>query len=135
MSFGAKAMRDIRAGGGANGNGNGNVNGRASVSSTTSNTPPPSAMSQRSSAAPKKHNNSPTLKSREGFDFAENLRARAERSSISSVSGMQGFSQGQHHRAKSITAMESLPKPELPKAKKAPDAFQERILKGDFYMD
>ena len=48
----------------------------------------------------------------EGFDFAENLRARAER--------------------KSAAVLE--PPRELPKPK-APDAFQERILKGDFYMD
>jgi hypothetical protein len=39
-----------------------------------------------------------------------------------------------HHRAKSMAAMEP-PVKEMPAQPKAPDAFQERILKGDFYMD
>jgi hypothetical protein len=72
----------------------------------------------------------------EGFDFAENMRARAERSSISS-GAFGGFAQmganQPHNRSKSITNMEP-PKSELPKQAR-PDAFQERILKGDFYMD
>ena len=39
-----------------------------------------------------------------------------------------------HHRAKSVTIMEP-PAREMPKQPKVPDAMQERILKGDFYMD
>lgn len=76
----------------------------------------------------------------EGFDFAESLRARAERSSISG--GFSGFVANQqnnqqqlpHQRAKSVATVEP-PKAELPKQQARPDAFQERILKGDFYMD
>jgi hypothetical protein len=38
-----------------------------------------------------------------------------------------------HQRAKSVTIMEP-PAREMPKPQ-VPDAMQERILKGDFYMD
>jgi len=76
------------------------------------------------------------LRSAEGFDFAENMRARAQRSSISGNFGMtqqpHSSPPQNHHRSKSM-AMEP-PKAEVPKQTR-PDAFQERILKGDFYMD
>jgi hypothetical protein len=39
-----------------------------------------------------------------------------------------------HQRAKSVAIMEP-PVREMPKQPKVPDAMQERILKGDFYMD
>jgi hypothetical protein len=39
-----------------------------------------------------------------------------------------------HQRAKSVAIMEP-PAREMPKQPKVPDAMQERILKGDFYMD
>ncbi|KAL1616136.1 hypothetical protein UCDDS831_g06218 [Diplodia seriata] len=73
-----------------------------------------------------------TMRSRDGFNFAENMRTRAERSSISAASPGR-VSPPMHHRAKSIATAE--PIREVPKVAKAPDAFQERILKGDFYMD
>ncbi|CEJ90772.1 hypothetical protein VHEMI06532 [[Torrubiella] hemipterigena] len=77
----------------------------------------------------------------QAFNWSEQLRSRAE----SSVSGARpSFSFGspptrqQHDRARSVSDMvqppsqaPAPPKPERPK----PDAFQERILKGDFYMD
>jgi len=69
----------------------------------------------------------------QGFDFAENLRSRAERSSVSAPTGMPN-SPPSHQRAKSVTIMEP-PVQEMPRQPKMPDAFQERILKGDFYMD
>ncbi|XMA14290.1 hypothetical protein WAI453_007081 [Rhynchosporium graminicola] len=80
-----------------------------------------------------------------GFNWSEQLRTRAE----SSVSQSQrpSFSTSpsakpmpMHERAKSISEMPApptavaaapAPRPE----RKKPDAFQERILKGDFYMD
>jgi hypothetical protein len=76
-----------------------------------------------------------------GFNWSEQLRSRAE----SSVSQSQrpSFSSAKstmHERAKSITEMPPppvavpAPAPARPERKK-PDAFQERILKGDFYMD
>lgn len=71
----------------------------------------------------------------EGYNFAENLRTRAERGSISGgIQPMQNMNAQQHHRAKSVTVMEP-PAREMPKQPKVPDAMQERILKGDFYMD
>jgi hypothetical protein len=70
----------------------------------------------------------------DGFNLAENLRSRAERSSISGAHHLPQPSVAQHHRAKSVTVMEP-PAREIPKQPKVPDAFQERILKGDFYMD
>ncbi|PTB47186.1 uncharacterized protein TrAFT101_003380 [Trichoderma asperellum] len=84
-----------------------------------------------------------------GFNWSEQLRSRAE----SSVTGSRpSFSfQGtgshspprampNHDRSKSISDMPQPPaqasavKPKQPERPK-PDAFQERILKGDFYMD
>lgn len=83
----------------------------------------------------------------DGYDFAERLRARAERSSVSAASYAQP-----HHRSRSSAADASAaaaaaaaaaaPKRAEPRSVAAPkarqtppDAFQERILKGDFYMD
>ena len=79
----------------------------------------------------------------EGYNFAEAVRSRAERSSISGAHPLHSPTATHHQqpslqkqdrqRAKSVTVMEP-PAREIPKAK-VPDAFQERILKGDFYMD
>jgi len=69
----------------------------------------------------------------EGYNFAENLRSRAERGSVSGPPPMLSPSGTTHHRAKSVTIMEP-PVREIPKPR-VPDAMQERILKGDFYMD
>ncbi|OAL06813.1 hypothetical protein IQ06DRAFT_4097 [Phaeosphaeriaceae sp. SRC1lsM3a] len=91
LSFGARALRDVRQSNGSVGNPNG-----------------------------------------EGYNFAENLRSRAERGSVSGPPPMPP-SNG-HHRAKSVAIMEP-PAREMPKQAKVPDAMQERILKGDFYMD
>ncbi|RMJ11609.1 hypothetical protein CDV36_008748 [Fusarium kuroshium] len=84
----------------------------------------------------------------QGFNWSEQLRSRAESSvtgarpsfSLASTSPPRGNSI--HDRAKSVSEMPQPPvqaasvkhqpkQPERPK----PDAFQERILKGDFYMD
>lgn len=75
----------------------------------------------------------------EGFNWSDNFRSRAERTSIAGPSG-GGLPIGggsNHARAKSVTTMEPPPAAEMPKPKpqKRPDHFQERILKGDFYMD
>ncbi|VTO91268.1 unnamed protein product [Fusarium graminearum] len=84
----------------------------------------------------------------QGFNWSEQLRSRAESSvigaprasfSLASSSPPRGSI---HDRAKSVSEMPQPPaqassikqqprQPERPK----PDAFQERILKGDFYMD
>jgi hypothetical protein len=106
MSFGAQAMRNLRTGGGSPGSND------------------------------------------QGFNWSEQLRSRAE----STVQGsrptfsLAGLSSSPpraaagagHERAKSVSEMPQppaqAPKPKQPERQK-PDAFQERILKGDFYMD
>ncbi|OHE98997.1 hypothetical protein CORC01_05687 [Colletotrichum orchidophilum] len=88
----------------------------------------------------------------QGFNWSEQLRSRAEnsvqgpRASFSFGSGLsssppRGPGNGAvHDRQKSISEMPAPPaqaaamKPKAPERPK-PDAFQERILKGDFYMD
>jgi hypothetical protein len=83
-----------------------------------------------------------------GFNWSEQLRTRAE-SSVSqsqrptfttSPAAAKTPQISMHERAKSVSEMPSppthvpAPAPPRPERKK-PDAFQERILKGDFYMD
>ncbi len=71
----------------------------------------------------------------EGFNWSDNFRTRAERTSIAAQGG-GGPPVGGHARAKSVAVMEPPPAaPPKPKEQKRPDHFQERILKGDFYMD
>ena len=61
--------------------------------------------------------------------------SRAQRSSsITGTSNTGVAPTRDHQRAASVAAVEP-PVKEIPKASKAPDHFQERILKGDFYMD
>ncbi|KAH8179735.1 hypothetical protein LIA77_01254 [Sarocladium implicatum] len=80
----------------------------------------------------------------QGFNWSEQLRSRAE----SSVSGARpSFSLASspprgsmhHDRAKSVSDMPQpptqAPAPKPQPERRKPDAFQERILKGDFYMD
>jgi len=71
-----------------------------------------------------------------GFNWADNMRSRAERTSIGGA-GMSTSPQStaSHHRAKSVAIMEQQPVREAPKAAPRLDHTQERILKGDFYMD
>ncbi|KEY71086.1 hypothetical protein S7711_00908 [Stachybotrys chartarum IBT 7711] len=85
----------------------------------------------------------------QGFNWSEQLRTRAEssvtgaRPSFSLASGSGSPPRGlattaQHDRAKSVSDMPQPPNqaPTKPKQERPkPDAFQERILKGDFYMD
>lgn len=71
----------------------------------------------------------------EGFNWSDNFRTRAERTSIAGPGAMPA--QSGHGRAKSVAVMEPPPAAAMPapKEQKRPDHFQERILKGDFYMD
>lgn len=80
-----------------------------------------------------------------GFNWSEQLRSRAEssitgaRPSFSAASGSPPRQNAVHARPKSISDMPQPPaqaaavRPKQERQK--PDAFQERILKGDFYMD
>ncbi|PHH72551.1 hypothetical protein CDD80_4469 [Ophiocordyceps camponoti-rufipedis] len=152
MSFGAgAAMRGYRAGS-SPGNGN-----QASASPSLSRTQKSFASGRRASAArpippqasnvnhPRTSSDSfPPRPDQQGFNWSEQLRSRAE----SSVSGARPSfplatsppkGSSHHDRAKSVSDMPPPPaqaaavKPK-PESRK-PDAFQERILKGDFYMD
>jgi len=91
-------------------------------------------------------NRSPGTSGEGGFNWSEQLRSRAE----SSVSQTQrpSFSNSQNppkttqtrDRTKSVGEMSAPPMSVPPSApvkpvRAKPDAFQERILKGDFYMD
>lgn len=84
-----------------------------------------------------------------GFNWSEQLRTRAESSvsqsqrptfAASPAAPTKTTQISMHERAKSVSEMPSppthvpAPAPPRPERKK-PDAFQERILKGDFYMD
>ncbi|KAF2644192.1 hypothetical protein P280DRAFT_226927 [Massarina eburnea CBS 473.64] len=180
LSFGARALRDVRQSNGSVGNPNGRpsihkasspptarIASRRGLSlSTSSNTAPvpslvPSApseslASEHSELVPSvPHELSSLLsdhfkrhpdqalgehelttilsKTGEGYNFAENMRNRAERSSVSGPRPIVS-QPGHHQRAKSVAIMEP-PVKEMPKQPKVPDAMQERILKGDFYMD
>ncbi|KAI4202857.1 MAG: hypothetical protein LQ350_002228 [Teloschistes chrysophthalmus] len=114
MSSGARALREVRTG-------SGNANGRSSI------TP----------------NSAPSVKGRgEGFDWSEQLRSRAGRSS--SVTSPPTSAPAVSQRERQATAAPPPPPPSEAPAKRTsrvfssdrvPDHFQERILKGDFYMD
>jgi hypothetical protein len=90
----------------------------------------------------------------QGFNWSDQLRSRAEstvtanaRPSFSFASGLSAsppraapppvqISPRHHDRAKSVSDMPAPPaQPPRPRASQKPDHFQERILKGDFYMD
>ena len=167
LSFGARAMRDVRQGSGSVGNPNGRPSthkpspptggrgrGLSSLSNSLPTVPPflhssspPGRSSRRSISISavwpqtiaeniedySEYERSLTWSSTgEGYNFAENLRSRAERGSISGPPPMMGVPS--HQRAKSVAVMEP-PVREMPKQPRQPDAMQERILKGDFYMD
>jgi len=80
-----------------------------------------------------------------GFNWSEQLRSRAEsqtqRASFSTANAPPKMSMptNHHERARSISEMPApptaVPAPAPRPERKKPDAFQERILKGDFYMD
>lgn len=85
----------------------------------------------------------------QGFNWSEQFRSRAEStvtgsrpqfsfgSSVGTSPPRPGGVGPQHDRAKSISEMPA-PPAQTPQARsepRKPDAFQERILKGDFYMD
>lgn len=112
-----------------------------------SGTMPASSLSQASNTKhPRVSSDNPNSRAdQQGFNWSEQLRSRAEssvtgaRPSFSLGSGSPPRGGANHDRAKSVSDMPQppvqaaavKPKQERPK----PDAFQERILKGDFYMD
>lgn len=159
MSFGAQALR-ARTTGGSPG-----ANGRSPSYTTTpknnaalptipagprgGGVTPPKQASQASTQSKTRTASDYPVSARpgegSGFNWSEQLRSRAE----SSVSQTQrpSFSTSptgpkSHDRPKSVSEMPAPPMAVPPPAaapvramSKKPDAFQERILKGDFYMD
>jgi hypothetical protein len=119
----------------------------AAVRRASSALPSPSPLQASNTKLSSTSSDSPYSRTdqQQGFNWSEQLRSRAEssvsgaRPSFSFASGSPPRGSVQHDRAKSISDMPQPPaqasaataKPERPK----PDAFQERILKGDFYMD
>lgn len=158
ISFGAQAMRNLRTGPTSPGStgrppqksrriSNGNT--RASLTGAT---PAPTA-SRRASTSQASYilpyrtpSDLFSARADNGYNWSEQLRSRAE----SSVQGHRpSFGVPRygspphgtgHDRAKSVSDMPAPPqqaaavKPKQPERPK-PDAMQERILKGDFYMD
>ncbi|OAQ72729.1 hypothetical protein VFPPC_00625 [Pochonia chlamydosporia 170] len=118
--------------------------GRRASTATSS-----AAAAQASNTMPSRapSDNANSRADQQGFNWSEQLRSRAE----SSVSGgpRPSFSlasspprgTSHHDRAKSVSDMMQppvqAPAPAQPPRQepRKPDAFQERILKGDFYMD
>ncbi|KAL8936901.1 MAG: hypothetical protein Q9211_003964 [Gyalolechia sp. 1 TL-2023] len=109
FSSGARALRDVRIG-------SGNSNGRSPTGPA----------------------NAPSVKGRgDAFNWSEQLRTRAERSS--SVTGPPNIAPAVSARERQAvtasTPLVEVPTKTPPKPERVPDHFQERILKGDFYID
>lgn len=116
MSFGAKALRDVKSGN--------NYNGRGHLPSASGHAARPS----------QKLSNIPDSTPGDGFNWSDQLMSRAQRSSSITAAPPNTIQPPvQAQRAQSIAA--TPPMKEAPKPVKVPDHFQERILKGDFYMD
>lgn len=162
MSFGARALRDVRNSSGAGGGGGGTAgqNGTKSPPAPTASTATANAKAPngsissrdakgrgRSTHVPHRHFHHHSLSLLRTYtmltgnvnvgstDFwNENMRTRAERTSIGG-GGMPIPSA--HNRAKSVAVMEP-PIREMPAPKqeqRRPDHIQERMLRGDFMMD
>lgn len=130
MSFGARALRDVRAG-------SGNVNGRTSTNPASSTPAKGRGLSSSPGGeeeASKKASNGFTRRIGEGFNWSDQLRSRAQRSSSITSPPIPAAAAQDHQQATSVATVQP-PVKEIPKVSKAPDPFQERILKGDFYMD
>ncbi|KAK3329778.1 hypothetical protein B0H66DRAFT_527157 [Apodospora peruviana] len=173
MSFGAQAMRGVRAGTSPGNNGRPSPPlRRASTAVRGSPSSPPLSsatagnytwgkISQASTANQPRAGSDmcpPSARSDQGFNWSDQLRSRAEstvtsgpRASFSFTSGLSssppraGIGGGagplpavspHHDRAKSVSDMPA-PPASAPRARapQKPDHIQERILKGDFYMD
>lgn len=108
---------------------------------------PASSLSQASNTKQAKHPSDSTSRSdQQGFNWSDQLRSRAEnniaggpRASFSMAGSPPRTQAPLHDRAKSVSDMPAPPAQaaaaKATPARPKPDAFQERILKGDFYMD
>ncbi|KAL8768116.1 MAG: hypothetical protein Q9209_005579 [Squamulea sp. 1 TL-2023] len=73
----------------------------------------------------------------DGYNWSEQLRSRAQRSSsiTNPPTSAPAVSPREHQAAIGGSPPAEIPAKPLVKADRVPDHFQERILKGDFYMD
>ncbi|KAI5866812.1 hypothetical protein GGS23DRAFT_603034 [Durotheca rogersii] len=156
MSFGAQAMRNLRTGSPGSSGMPPQHSRFPSVTSHPQRIGVPSwsdaarraSTSQASNTLPyRAPSDSFSARADNGYNWSEQLRSRAE-SSVSghrptfgaSAYGSPPRQSGYHDRAKSVSDMPAPPqqaaavKPKPPERPK-PDHMQERILKGDFYMD
>ena len=152
MSFGAQAMRNMRTPGGSSPSASGRPDPERRFSAAAAAAHRRSSSTQASTVifARIPSDKLRAARADQAYNWSEQLRSRAE-SSVSGArpsfaSGMNGSpprqSSGFHDRAKSVSEMPVppqqaaavKPKPAHPSRPK-PDAMQERILKGDFYMD
>ena len=163
MSFGAQALRTVRGGGSPGTTGRapsyttaplptipaGPRSSRSGSGSKGGVVTPPNQGNQASTQSKPRTASDYPVSARAGegtgFNWSEQLRSRAE-SSVSqtqrpsfSTSPSAPKTQPMHERNKSISEMPAppaaIPAPAPRPERKKPDAFQERILKGDFYMD
>ncbi|KAI1491849.1 hypothetical protein F5X96DRAFT_678133 [Biscogniauxia mediterranea] len=159
ISFGAQAMRNIRTGPVSPGSVGRPAQHSRRISYSGQPHPPPTSAPSASAARRTSTSQASTTHSTRspsdmvfarpdnGYNWSEQLRSRAESSltnhrpsfgAAASVSPSR--LNGQHDRAKSVSDMP--PPPQQAAAMKPrhverpkPDHMQERILKGDFYMD
>ncbi len=154
LSFGTHAMRNLRPGQISPGaNGRRTSSGSPRTPSTAAVAPPGSTargtgMSQASNAQPARTpSDLLSARSDNAYNWSEQLRSRAESTVTgsrhvfgASMSTSPPKSNVRHDRTKSVSDMPAPPqqaaamRPKQPERPK-PDHFQERILKGDFYMD
>jgi len=71
----------------------------------------------------------------EGFNWGDQMRSRHERSASMSANSQTAAAARAEARPPPVAPPASPAQVCAPKQRKAPDPFQERILKGDFYMD
>jgi len=162
VSFGAKALKDVKTGSVGGGQGNGGtdrLHGRSSIAETgvsaprtsvdggKKTTPPqakgrglsssfPGPVHRRDGYSVSGLNSLLTIVvfTGEGYNWADSFRNRAERSA--SITSIGAPATTTHTRAQSVATMEPpVQAPQPAPARRVPDHFQERILKGDFYMD
>ncbi|KAI4730141.1 hypothetical protein E4T49_02104 [Aureobasidium sp. EXF-10728] len=119
VSFGARALKDMKGG---------SASVPAGRPTATVTIPEEEVVDgEKKTLAP----TSSSLGRREGFNWADNMRSRAERGSISGLSASPPTGSWTHARSKSIAVMDT-PVRDNPKPVNVPDQYQERILKGDF---
>ncbi|KAI1184672.1 hypothetical protein F5B17DRAFT_411182 [Nemania serpens] len=160
-SFGAQAMRNMRTGQTSPGSGRPAQLARRTSIATSRQLPLAASpiystvsrrmsTSQASNTLPARTSSDmPFARSDNGYNWAEQLRYRAESSvagqrptfGSTAAPGSPPRAANPHHdRAKSVSDMPAPPRqPEVMKPRRPerpkPDHMQERILKGDFYMD